>query len=157
VVVMQIGDQAGANLILSNLGFQASPSPSDPNTGDLNGWESIAHRNGADKLTCDTWFQTQVAYMVGQLKSTTDIAGKSLLDNSAFVALSNMRSGAGETTGVPAIMAGSCGGYFKTGQSLALTATPNNQLLVSLCNAMGTPVSTFGEARYGGELNALKT
>jgi hypothetical protein len=54
------------------------------------------------------------------------------------------------------VLAGSGGGYFKTGRSLALTAVPNNQLLVSLCNAMGTPVATFGEPRYGGELAVLK-
>jgi Protein of unknown function (DUF1552) len=157
VVVMQIGDQAGANLILTNLGFATGgPLASDPNTGDANGWEAIARQNGADKLTCDTWFQSQAAYMIGQLKSATDVSGKSLLDNAAFVALSNMQSGSGGVTGVPAVMAGSCGGYFRTGRSLTLTNTPNNQLLVSLCNAMGTPVSTFGEARYGGQLSVLK-
>jgi hypothetical protein len=79
-----------------------------------------------------------------------------MLDNSVLVAMNNMRTGTHETTGVPVVMAGSCGGYFKTGQSLALTATPNNRLLVSLCGAMGFPVATFGETRYGGELTALK-
>ena len=79
-----------------------------------------------------------------------------MLDNTAFLAMNNMRTGLGEPTGVPAIMAGSCGGYFKTGRSLALTNTPNNGVLVALANAMGFPVPTFGEPVYGGELAALR-
>ena len=37
-----------------------------------------------------------------------------------------------------------------------LAATTFFGLLVALCNAMGTPVTTFGEPSYGGELTALK-
>jgi hypothetical protein len=160
-VVMQIGDQGGAHLILSwpPCNFKsAGPNPGDANSGDANGFLVISHRGGANKVICDTWFQTQAAYMIGQLKSIADASGHSLLDNSAFVAMNNMRDGALESThNVPVILAGSCGGYFKTGRSLALTGTPNNQLLVALCNAMGTPVQTFGYAPYGGELSVLRS
>ncbi len=159
VVVMQIGDQGDANLDMPWLGFTSNGvlNAGDKNTGLANGFHSIAHENTMRKVTCDTWFQSQAAYMIGQLKSLTDGTGKSMLDSSVFVAMNAMRTGTHETTGVPVVMAGSCGGYFKTGRSLALPAgTPNNGLLVALCNAMGTPVSTFGEASYGGELTALK-
>jgi hypothetical protein len=162
VAVMQIGDQGAAQLILSwppcNY-VSGGPNPGDANTGDVNGFHAIAHRNVQDKVTCDTWFQTQVAYVIGQLKSIKDPSGQSMLDSSVFVGMNNMRTGTHETTGVPVVMAGSCGGYFKTGRSLALPAgTPNNGLLVALCNAMGTPtpMGTFGEAMYGGELTVLK-
>ncbi len=157
VVVLQIADQSGAQLVFTNLGFVAGgPNPSDANTGDINGWHAIAKRNGADKVIVDTWFQSQVAYMAGQMKGIVDPGGKSALDSGVLVGMSNMRSGLEETTQVPTILAGSCGGYFKTGRSLALTGIPNNQLLVSLCDGMGFPVATFGEPRYGGELTALK-
>ncbi len=162
VAVMQIGDQGDAYLDMSWLGSEfSSPGgkllPSDNNTGLINGFHAIAHENTMRKVTCDAWFQSQAAYMIGQLKSITDGTGKSMLDSSVFVGMNSMRTGTHETTGVPVIMAGSCGGYFKTGRSLALPAgTPNNGLLVALCNAMGTPVSTFGEASYGGELTVLK-
>ena len=158
VAVMQISDQGAANLVLSWLGFVGGkPLASDPNTGDANGFHAIAHENTMRKVTCDTWFQSQVAYIIGQLKSISDGTGHSMLDSSVVVAMNSMRTGTHETTGVPVIMAGSCGGYFKTGRSLALPAgTPNNGLLVALCNAMGTPVTTFGEASYGGELTVLK-
>jgi hypothetical protein len=158
VVVMQISDQGAANLVMSWLGYKGgTPLASDPNTGDANGFHAIAHENTMRKVINDTWFQQQLAYVIGQLKSITDGTGKSMLDSSAVVAMNSMRTGTHETTGVPVVMAGSCGGYFKTGRSLALPAgTPNNGLLVALCNAMGTPVSTFGEASYGGELTVLK-
>ena len=162
VAVMQIGDQGAAQLILSwpPCNFASGgANPGDANTGDVNGFHAIAHRNVQDKVTCDTWFQSQVAYVIGQLKSIKDPSGKSMLDSSVVVAMNNMRTGTHETTGVPVVMAGSCGGYFKTGRSLALPAgTPNNGLLVALCNAMGTPTATgtFGEAMYGGELTVLK-
>jgi len=157
-VVMQIGDHLDGNLIMTWLGFASGgPNPSNASTGDVNSFYAIAHRNGADKVTCDTWFQSQIAYITGRLKGITDPTGSSLLDNSVVVAMNNMRTGQDETTGVPVVMAGSCGGYFKTGRSLALPpGTPNNGLLVALCNAMGTPVSTYGEPIYGGELTVLK-
>jgi len=159
VAVMQIGDQGDANLDMPWLGFSSGNKllPSDNNTGLVNGFHAIAHENTMRKVTCDTWFQSQAAYVIGQLKSISDGTGKSMLDSSVFVGMNSMRTGTHETTAVPVVMAGSCGGYFKTGRSLALPAgTPNNALLVALCNAMGTPVSTFGEASYGGELTVLK-
>ncbi|MEO5770270.1 MAG: DUF1552 domain-containing protein, partial [Polyangia bacterium] len=142
--VMQIGDQGAAHLILSwaPLNYKSGgPNPGDANTGDVNGFHAIAHRNAADKVNCDGWFQSQIAYIIGQMKSVVDPSGSSMLDSSVVLAMNNMRTGTHETSGVPVVMAGSCGGYFKTGRSLALPAgTPNNGVLVAVCNAMGVPV-----------------
>jgi len=136
---------------------EAAPNPGDANTGDVNGFHAIAHRNVSDKVNCDTWFQSQIAYVIGQMKTIVDPSGKSMLDSSVVVGMNNMRTGTHETTGVPVVMAGSCGGYFKTGRSLNLPAgTPNNGLLIALCNAMGAHTDTFGSAAYGGELAVLK-
>jgi hypothetical protein len=158
VIVCQCGDQGDSNLILTWLGYvSGGPNPTDPNTGDENGYHSIAHRNDADKKNCDTWFQQQLAYMIGNLKSVTDMTGASILDNSLFLAMNNMRTGTHETTTVPVVMAGSLGGYFKTGQSLALSGVPNNSLLLSVLNGFGYPLTTFGTASYctGGPLTQL--
>jgi hypothetical protein len=166
VVVFQVADQGAANLVLSwvndstgkPFSTTGGPLASDPNTGDTFGFHAVAHRNVQDKVNCDTWFQSQLAYIIGQMAGIKDATGLRLLDNSVVVGMNNMRTGTHETTGVPVVMAGSCGGYFKTGRSLALpSGTPNNGLLVALCNAMGTPVTTFGEAQYGGELAVLKS
>jgi hypothetical protein len=158
VIVCQCGDQGDANLILSWLGYvSGGPLASDPNTGDTNGYHAIAHRNDADKKNCDTWFQQQLAYMIGNMKSVTDMNGSSILDSSLFLAMNNMRTGTHETTTVPVVMAGSLGGYFKTGQSLALTGVSNNRLLLSVLNGFGYPLTTFGTAEYcaGGPLTQL--
>jgi Protein of unknown function (DUF1552) len=159
VIVCQCGDQGDANLILSWLGFPTTGPPlaSDPNTGNTNGFHAIAHRNDADKTTCDQWFQQQLAYMIGNMKSVTDPTGASILDNSLFLAMNNMRTGTHETTTVPVVMAGSLGGYFKTGQSLALSGVNNNRLLLSVLNGFGYPLTTFGTASYcsGGPLTQL--
>jgi hypothetical protein len=156
VVVLQLGDQNNTNVILESLGFMpGGPLASDPNTGDVNGLRSIAKQNGAAKITVDTWFMSQLAYVIGSIQSVSDGAG-TMLDNTAVLAMSNMRTGSGEITGVPAILAGSCGGYFQTGRSLSLTNTPNNGVLIALANAMGVPTTTFGDAMYGGELTVLK-
>jgi hypothetical protein len=158
VIVCQCGDQGDSNLILTWLGYvSGGPNPQDPNTGDENGYHSIAHRNDADKKTCDTWWQQQLAYMIGSMKSVTDMTGASILDSSLFLAMNNMRTGTHETTTVPVVMAGSLGGYFKTGQSLALTGVSNNRLLLSILNGFGYPLTTFGTASYctGGPLTQL--
>jgi hypothetical protein len=155
VVVLQLGDQANPDIVFTNLGF-ADNGVQDGNTGGINAMHSIAHRNGTEKVKVDTWFMQQAAYAIGQLKSVTDGA-KTMLDNTAFLAMNNMRTGIHEFTGVPAIMAGSCGGYFKTGRSLALNGVRNNNVLCAIGNAMGVPTPTFGEAQYGGELAALKS
>jgi hypothetical protein len=156
VVVLQLGDQNDFNVILTSLGFVAGgPNPADANTGDVNGIHTIAHANGPDKVKIDAWFMSQVAYAIGGVKGVLDGAG-TMLDTTAFLAMNSMRTGLGETVGVPAILAGSCGGYFKTGRSLSLTSTPNNGVLVGLANAMGFSTATFGEPMYGGELAALR-
>jgi hypothetical protein len=154
VVVLQLGDQSNGNVILTSLGLPVLPP--DPNTGTSpNTLLAIAREDGARKVTVDTWFMSQVAYAISSLQGVLDGAG-TMLDNTALLAMSNMRTGQRETTGVPAILAGSCGGYFKTGRSLSLTNTPNNGVLIALANAMGIPTTTFGEPMYGGELTVLK-
>ncbi|MEO8212086.1 MAG: hypothetical protein ABI560_02790, partial [Myxococcales bacterium] len=82
--------------------------------------------------------------------------GTSLLGNTVLVGMNNMRTGGDEFRDVPAILAGSCGGYFKTGRSLKLASTPNNGMLIALANAAGVPTTTFGETIYGGELSSLR-
>jgi hypothetical protein len=72
-------------------------------------------------------------------------------------------------SGVPFLMVGSCGGYFRTGRVVRLgswaaasgayyrgaSGVPHNKLLATLCNAMDVPVGGFGDARYGGTLSEL--
>jgi hypothetical protein len=149
VVVLQLGDQGDSDLILGSLGYKAGEK--DGNTGNINGFHSIAHRNAEDKDKLDTWFQTQLAYAISSMK------GAGLLDRGVFLAMNNMRHGMHQFDSVPALLAGNAGGYFKTGRSIKLPKdTANNGLLIALANALGVPTETFGHAAYGGELSVLR-
>jgi len=66
-------------------------------------------------------------------------------------------SGSGHhTNSNPIAIAGSCGGYLKTGQSLSYPEPiPHNGVLIALANAMGVPTETFGDPKYGGELTDI--
>jgi hypothetical protein len=148
-VVLQLGDQGDADVILTSLGFKAGGR--DGNTGNINGYHSIAHRNGAEKDKADTWFQSQLAYAISSMKSV------GLLDRGVFLGMNNMRTGMHEFNNVPAVMAGNAGGYFKTGRSIKLPAeTANNGILIAIANALGVPTKTFGHEGYGGELSVLR-
>jgi len=150
MVVLQLGDQGDANVIFTKLGFKAAGT--GDKTGDDHGFHNIAHINGADKDKCDTWFQTQLAYAIGGMKT----AG--LLDRGVMLAMNSMRHGMHEFNNVPALLAGNAGGYFKTGRSIKLANnTAPNGILIALANALGVPTQTFGRAEYGGELAVLRS
>ena len=48
--------------------------------------------------------------------------------------------------GLPNILLGGAGGYFKMGRYLQLPTTNPTQVLISIANSMGVDVPTFGEA-----------
>jgi hypothetical protein len=153
-IVLQIGDQGGSNLVLTDLGFDANNNTTEGNTGLVEGLHVIAHENGADKAQTDSWFQDRIAYMIQLLKDTADGTG-ALIDSTVFLSMSNMRDGNHNFDDVPAVLAGNMGGYFDTGKSIEGNAN-NNSLLVSIANAVGVETETFGEASFGGELTGLR-
>jgi hypothetical protein len=121
----------------------------------------------ATKSKIDAWLFSQVALLAKDLEETIEL-GKTALDNSVIVASSEMNSGWSHYVGgLPFLLIGSCGGYFKTdgraiklgkwaGKSSGFTSAggvPHNRLLASLSNAMGVPVQSFGEAKYTGTLD----
>ena len=92
--------------------------------------------------------------MVQLMKDTPSRSG-ALIDNTVMLAMSNMRTGNHEFDRVPAVLAGSVGGYFATGRSIS-TTSPNNGAIIAVANAVGVPTDTFGDAQYGGELSDLR-
>jgi hypothetical protein len=97
-------------------------------------------------VAINTWHAEQTARLLDQLAAVTDVDGTSLLDQS--VILWGNELGAGNTHSyqdIPWLLAGGAGGYFRMGQSLPLRDRPHNDLLVSVCHAMGlADVETFG-------------
>ncbi|HET6583382.1 MAG TPA: DUF1552 domain-containing protein [Nannocystaceae bacterium] len=112
----------------------------------------------------DRWYATQLAYLLDQLDGYTEGSG-TLLDNCTVVWMNNLSDGkAHHFMDMPYVMAGSCGGYFKTGQYIKVTAqddtmndvdAPHNKLLCSVARAVGVtddaggPLASFGDPSYG--------
>jgi len=140
---------------------------------DINSsFHDIAHlgKDGyPDKIKADIWMWEQVARLAKNLDGAVEGTGTAL-DNSVIAVGNDMNEGSGHYVGgMPFVLIGSCGGYFKTGRTVKVgnwaTKTgeywkgdgnvPHNKLLASLSNAMDVPTTSFGEG-YAGTLDELK-
>lgn len=141
---------------------------------DINSsFHDIAHQ-GKDgyptKTKADIWMYQQVARLVKGLNDAPE-GNTTALDNSVIVVGNDMNEGSGHYVGgLPFVLIGSCGGYFKTGRTVKLgnwakktgeywngdSGVPHNKLLASLSNAMDVPCDSFGEG-YAGTLDELRT
>jgi len=137
-----------------------------PGTGDFNPLRShheMAHQGdgGGDatrrKNTIDRYFISLLALFIDRFKSVSEGDG-TMLDNSVILFANNMGNGGSHANErLPWVLAGSCGGYFRTGRYVKQNGgKPLNGVLCGLSNAMGVPVQSFGDARYGGELGGLR-
>jgi hypothetical protein len=97
-------------------------------------------------ITINTWHSTEFNYMLDQFAAVTEADGSNMLDN--MLILWGNELGAGNThtyKNIPWVIAGTAGGHLKTGRQVNYKDMPHNNLLVSVCNAMGfDDVTTFG-------------
>jgi hypothetical protein len=107
-----------------------------------------------EKLTkINIWYAEQFAYLLGKLASYREGDG-TLLDNT--VVMWCMEVGKGNNHAhrdLPFLLAGSCGGRFRTGrfldfQTSGAAGRPHNDLLIALAQAMGTQDTTFGDPAH---------
>jgi hypothetical protein len=157
VVTVQLGDATGGGTVFDFV-------PGVPTMGNgyqtLRNWHDLGHRpvrpNGIDdKQVVDKWWMGKFAELIVKMKAVPE-AGKTLLDNSVVLWGNHMESG--DTHGaqaVPWMLAGSCQGYFKTGQCAASAGKPLNGVLAEICNAMGVPTPWFGRQDIGAPLAGL--
>jgi hypothetical protein len=122
--------------------------------GVTEGHHSLSH-HGLDEaaarddlIKINTWYAQQFAYLVDRMKQTPEGSG-TLLDNTVIfwcneLAIGNQHS----HDDMRFLLAGSCGGAFKTGRHLSYDADPHNNLLLSLCQGMGLDLQTFGNPAY---------
>jgi len=113
------------------------------------------------------WYYQQFAYLLGKMDAVSEGNG-TLLDNSVVCFANEMINSFTHISDPwPIIMAGSGGGYFKTGRFIAYpdltpdggaggmaapgnTAAPNHsQFLVSMANYMGAAVDRVGDPAIG--------
>jgi hypothetical protein len=120
----------------------------------------------------DRWYAEQYAYLLGRLDAYEETDG-TVLDNSCVMMINELSHGkAHDFRDLPVVLAGGCGGYFKTGRYVKVTNqsdtlndvdAPHNKLLTTVANAVGVtdnggPVTLFGDPQFGepGELDLLK-
>jgi hypothetical protein len=141
---------------------------------DINSsFHDIAHQGKAGyatKIKADVWMWEQVARLVKGLNDAVE-GSSTALDNSVIVVGNDMNEGSGHYVGgLPFVLIGSCGGYFKTGRTVKLgnwakktgeywngdSGVPHNKLLASISNALDVPTTAFGEG-YAGTLDELRS
>ena len=103
-----------------------------------------------DQKVVDTkiYYMQQLAYLIAELKKVPE-GGGTLFDQTMILVLSEHGLGAThDNASIPFILAGNAGGAYKTGRYLQYKGVPQNQLLVSVCRAMGVVLDTFGSSKY---------
>ncbi len=122
------------------------------------GHHSISHEPDSNEeayeqlIRINTWYCEQVAYLAKRLAETPEPGGEgSMLDNTTLVWTNELGKGNSHTRNdIPFVLVG--GGLgFKTGQAINCNRVPHNRLLMSICEAMGYPMPSFGNANYCGD------
>jgi hypothetical protein len=102
--------------------------------------------NVENLVLMNIWQAQQVNYLLDRLAATTEPDGSNMLDTSLL--LWGNELGVGNThdyRNIPWVLMGCAGGAIRSGRFLRYPGVPHNNLLVSVCNAMGfSDVSTFG-------------
>jgi hypothetical protein len=106
----------------------------------------------ASLTAINRWYAERFAALLAALKAVPEGHG-TLLDRCAVLWCNELSEGdVHSRRGIPLVIAGRCGGYFKTGRFLkyggAEGGAAHNDLLISLCNAMDVDVKTFGDPAF---------
>jgi hypothetical protein len=106
----------------------------------------------AKLVAINTYYAGELAYLLAKMDSVPEGDG-TLLDHSVVLWCNEIADGPTHSRRqMPLVLAGSAGGYFKTGRALkyggAAAGHVHNGLLISLCHAMGAAVESFGNPAY---------
>jgi hypothetical protein len=96
--------------------------------------------------------------LIGYLKAIPRGDGGTLLDSTVVVYCGQIANGYHDTVDLPWLLAGSANGFFRTGRFLQFAkGTSHNDLFVSIANAMGVNINTFGNPAVSkGALASLR-
>jgi hypothetical protein len=155
VLTLHASSGTGSHYCPTWLGY-SGPDGYITDAGDEACHHAIAHADDAVKLVIDTWFYQKVAYLIAKLKSVPE-GGGTMFDNTVVLVTNPMDSGNHhEISNLPWLLAGSAGGFFKTGQALQTNDASHTGLLIGLCNAFGVSPTGWADPNYGGELAGLR-
>jgi hypothetical protein len=128
------------------------------------GHHAIAHKGDEDTIKIqqntliNTWYASQLASLIDRLKAIPEGDGGTVFDNTVILWTNEQSRGNNhDRRNMPYVIAGSAGGFFKTGRYVEFPSdTAHNHLLVSLLNAMDIDATEFGNPIYGtGPLTGL--
>jgi hypothetical protein len=115
--------------------------------------EPDSNEDAYEKLIqINTWYCEQVAYLAKRLAETPEPGGSgSMLDNTTIVWTNELGKGNSHTRdNIPFVLVG--GGLgFQTGRAMDFGKVPHNRLLMSFCEAMGHPATSFGNPDFCGD------
>jgi hypothetical protein len=104
------------------------------------------------------WIYEQQAYFLQKLSEVPEGDG-TLLDHTLILSIHDFGDSASHNfKNLFTILIGDAGGYLKTGRFLNLGGKAHNNVLVTVANAMGVEMTTFGDPTLcdGGPLGALR-
>lgn len=106
-------------------------------------------RDARDKLVrTHRWYAEQLASLLGRLDALPEGDG-TVLDNTVVFWCNELSDGMYHThQNMPFLLAGGAGGHLRTGRYVRYADRAHNDLLVSLCQAMGVDTETFGDPRF---------
>ena len=138
--------------------FQITNSVGEPKMkwlGIEEGHHHLSHEPDSNEeayeklIKINTWYAEQVAYLAKRLSETPEPGGEgSLLDNTTLVWTNELGKGNSHTRDdIPFVLVG--GGLgFKMGQAMDFGKVSHNRLLMNFCEAMGYPVTSFGNPDF---------
>ncbi|MES1173165.1 MAG: DUF1552 domain-containing protein [Myxococcales bacterium] len=130
---------------------------------NISAWHSVSHGDpdgapGQQIINMQAYLAGEFLYFIQKLKSFSDGAG-TLLDNTAAVLATQNGSSQNGLSGnfaatdhfpqhAPFVVAGSCGGAWKTGRLIDIGGRYQNDVYLSIAQAIGMKVTSVGQASW---------
>lgn len=117
---------------------------------NMYGHESAVERQIAieQMVQISTWINEQLAYFLTKLSQMPEDDGSSVLDNTLVLCCNELGHSNFHThQNMPFMLIGGMRGALRTGRFVKYAHQPHNNLLVSVANAMGVPITSFGDDR----------
>ncbi len=115
---------------------------------------SVAHDGSQYNVSINDvheWALGEFAYLLGQLESTKESDGSTMLDHTLVVWVTESgRAGLHELDNIPAIVAGNAPERLTQGQALKATGTQLD-LFLTLAKALGSKATTFGDPKHNAK------
>ena len=123
--------------------------------GQTDGHHGLSHEADDDGtirgmlVDINYWYAEQLAYLLDRMKAIPEGDG-TMLDNTIVLWGNELGKGNSHTrTQIPFVMAGGKNAGIAGGRFLTYQDVPNNRLLVSVLNALGIDVDTYGDLDNG--------